>query len=86
MIRTVKQAKVTIATRENNTLVEREIIVNANNEKEIKTELNKLFGRGSGTYMICSIVWGEKTYEIDDNVFFANAKIVKDTFTQTEQA
>jgi hypothetical protein len=84
MIRTIKIANVTVCTMEENALVTRTHSVVANNNKEIKTELNKIYGRAQGTYMVTAIIWCERTYELDDEIFFKHAKIVKDTSTQEQ--
>lgn len=82
MIRTIKIANVTVCTMQDNALVTHSHSVVANNDKEVKTELNKIYGRVQGTYMVTATKWCERTYELDDDIFFKYAKITKDTSTQ----
>ena len=77
MIRTVKVAKALIFVKTNGVCTQECVDVVANNEKEVQTHLNKIYGRGKS--FIQQIKWCERVYEMNDEFFFTNATLTKDT-------
>ena len=80
MVRTKTIAKTTICIKENGKSVKKIEFIACNNEKELQTALNKKYGRNGA--WIDDVEWGERVHEMDDDFYYANSKIIKDTFAE----